>query len=300
MKHSTIIRGAWEGPSARRPIGSATYPPSGRLLWAASRELTLFALYGTIETVVHIPLREPRVRYAVLSDIHGNLTALRAVLGDIGPVDAVWCLGDVVGYGPDPNECVDLIRQCAAICLAGNHDWAAAAKVDLDAFNPDAAKAITWTRQQLTGDSLTFLAGLPSVPRQGQVTLAHGSPRDPIWEYILTARAAQENFASFDTPWCLVGHTHSPAVFRQGEGVVRQIAWAHGGSLPIDAGRFIINPGSVGQPRDGDPRSSYLFLDTAARTVQLKRVAYAVLETQTRMQKARLPARLITRLEFGR
>jgi diadenosine tetraphosphatase ApaH/serine/threonine PP2A family protein phosphatase len=240
------------------------------------------------------------VRYAVLSDIHGNLAALRAVLGDIGSVDAVWCLGDVVGYGPDPNECVDLVRQHAAICLGGNHDWAAAAKMDLNAFNTEAAKAITWTRQQLTGENLTFLAGLPCVLHQGEVMLAHGSPRDPLWEYIVTARAAQENFARFATAWCLVGHTHSPMLFRQGEGVVKLVDLAHGGSLHIGAGRFIINPGSVGQPRDGDPRSSYLLLDTTAQAVHLRRVAYPILETQARMMKAHLPARLSSRLEYGR
>ena len=139
--------------------------------------MTLIALCGTIEGVVHIPLREPRVRYVVLSDIHGNLAALRAVLGDIGSVDAVWCLGDVVGYGPNPNECVELVRQHAAICLAGNHDWAAAAKMDLDAFNPDAVRAITWTRQQLTGENLGFLAGLPSMLRQGA---DDAGPRQPL------------------------------------------------------------------------------------------------------------------------
>jgi diadenosine tetraphosphatase ApaH/serine/threonine PP2A family protein phosphatase len=288
------------GRACHRTAAPDTYPQSSGLTSDTYRELTLSALYGTIVNVLHTPLMELRVRCAVLSDVHGNLAALRAVLSDIDPADAVWCLGDVVGYGPDPNECVELIRKRAAICLAGNHDWAVVAKMDLDAFNPDAAKALTWTRQQLTGGNLDFLAGLPSTLQQEQVTLAHGSPRDPIWEYILTARTAHENFAGFDTAWCLVGHTHCPAAFRQSEGVVRQVEWAHGGSLPIDAGRFIINPGSVGQPRDGDPRSSYLVLDTAARTAHLKRVLYPVLETQTRMQKVRLPVRLITRLEFGR
>ena len=212
----------------------------------------------------------------------------------------MWCLGDVVGYGPNPNECVELVRQHAAICLAGNHDWAAAAKMDLVAFNPDAVRAITWTRQQLTGENLGFLASLPSMLRQGQTTLAHGSPRDPIWEYVLSVRAAHENFARFDTACCLVGHTHRPAVFRQAEGTIKQLLPGSDWSLATGTGRFIINPGSVGQPRDGDPRSSYLLLDTAAQTVRFMRVAYSIEETQNRMLLAHLPARLITRLEFGR
>lgn len=239
------------------------------------------------------------MRYAVLSDIHGNLAALRAVLARLGSVDAVWCLGDTVGYGPNPNECVDLVRRQAAICLAGNHDWAAAAKTDLDSFNPDAAKAIAWTRRQLTAENLAYLAGLPSLLRQDQMTLVHGSPRDPIWEYVLSVQAARENFPRFDTPCCLVGHTHRPAVFREAEGAVKQVALMNGAPLPIATGRFIINPGSVGQPRDGDPRSSYLLLDTAAETVRFMRVPYDIEETQTQMLLARLPARLTTRLEFG-
>ncbi len=239
------------------------------------------------------------MRYAVISDIHGNLAALRAVLGDIGSVDAVWCLGDMVGYGPDPNECVDLIRRHAAVCMAGNHDLAAATRLDLDAFNPDAAKAIDWTRRQLTSDNLTFLAALPSLLQQDQTTLAHGSPRDPIWEYVLSVRTAQENFPHFGTACCLVGHTHRPAVYHQTERTVRQPGVTNGESLSVSAGRFIINPGSVGQPRDGDPRSSYLVLDTSAATVRFLRVSYNVEETQTRMLRARLPARLISRLEYG-
>ena len=248
------------------------------------------------------------MRYAILSDIHGNLAALRAVLGDLGSVDAVWCLGDVVGYGPDPNQCVDLIRQTAAVCLAGNHDHAASAQFDLEAFNPDAAKAILWTRQQLTSQNLDYLAGLPSLQQVDQITLAHGSPRDPIWEYVLSVRTAQENFPHFRTALCLVGHTHHPAVFRQMDGTVRQLAVTAGVPLSLGTGgagvargaaRCLINPGSVGQPRDGDPRSSYLILDTAAQTARFVRVEYRVEETQTRMLRAHLPARLITRLEYG-
>ncbi len=230
--------------------------------------MTPVARYGTIDRVVHIPPWEPRVRYAVISDIHSNLAALRAVLGSIGSVDAVWCLGDVIGYGPDPNECVDLVRQCAAACLAGNHDLATIGHLDLGAFNADAAKAIDWTGRQLTSNSVAYLAGQPSLKQLEHVTLAHASPRDPVWEYVLSVSAAQENFPHFETACCLVGHTHRPAIYQQTEGGVRQIAVPDGQPVSIASGRFIINPGSVGQPRDGDPRASYLILDATAATVR--------------------------------
>jgi predicted phosphodiesterase len=250
-------------------------------------------------TLAHRLLRGALVRYAVLSDIHGNLAAFRAVLAAIGSVDAVWCLGDVVGYGPNPNECVDLVRRQAAICLAGNHDLAAATNLNQDGFNPDATQAIAWTRQQLTSENLSFLAGLPSRRTEGQITLVHGSPRDPVWEYTWSPLVAQENFTYFDTATCLVGHTHRPVIFRKAGGPVRQLLPRDDRPLATEAGRFILNPGSVGQPRDGDPRAAYLLLDTTAHTVRLLRVPYNVEETQTRMAQARLPARLITRLDFG-
>ena len=154
------------------------------------------------------------MRCLVLSDIHSNLEAFQAVLDDAGPVDQVWCLGDVVGYGPDPNGCVELLRSLPHLCTAGNHDWATLGKLDLRDFNPDAREANLWNRQQLTPENLAYLEALPEKLVNGQFTLIHGSPRFPIWEYIIYASTAQLNFEHFDTPFCFVGHTHTPVIFR--------------------------------------------------------------------------------------
>ena len=161
------------------------------------------------------------MRYAILSDIHANLTAFEAVLDDIehqGGVEKVWCLGDVVGYGPEPHQCVELLRQCNHVCVAGNHDLAAIGKVDTAYFNPDAATACHWTAQQLSSEDIKYLESLSLVIEGGDFTLAHGSPREPIWEYLLSASSAKENFAYFKSRFCLVGHSHVPLVFRYKEG----------------------------------------------------------------------------------
>ena len=156
------------------------------------------------------------MRYAILADIHANLAAFHAVLEDIqakGGVDQIWCLGDVVGYGPDPHECVQLLRQYDHRCVAGNHDWAAIGRIDTKSFNPEAAAAAQWTGQQLTPEDTTYLENLPLTLSHNDFTLAHGSPRDPIWEYLLSTASAQDNFGHFATQFCLVGHSHMPLVF---------------------------------------------------------------------------------------
>jgi diadenosine tetraphosphatase ApaH/serine/threonine PP2A family protein phosphatase len=243
------------------------------------------------------------MRCLVLSDIHSNLEALEAVLADAGPVDRVWCLGDVVGYGPDPNGCVELLRPLPHVCIAGNHDWATLGKLDLNDFNPDAREANLWNREQLTPENLAYLEARPEKLIEGQFTLAHGSPRHPIWEYIIYTSTAQTNFSFFDTPFCLVGHTHTPVVFRlvgQGdEEVCEPIPPRVGESVKLEPGRFIINPGGVGQPRDGDPRASYALLDLETLTVQYRRVAYPVEKTQAKMMEHNLPLRLVLRLGYG-
>lgn len=249
------------------------------------------------------------MRYLIISDIHANLAALEAVLAhaDLATIDEIWCLGDVVGYGPDPNQCVARVRELAPDrCLVGNHDYAALNRIDISDFNPEARRAVLWTREQLTPESVAFLEKLPG--RMNNIaehfTLAHGSPRHPIWEYILSPSVAAENFNYFETQFCLVGHTHQPVIFRQDEQSddVQVLQPALNVPLPIlqaERVRFIINPGSVGQPRDGDPRASYVVYDDETGALTYYRVAYDVAETQARMAKAGLPERLIARLDYG-
>ena len=239
----------------------------------------------------------------VLSDIHSNSEALKAVLDDASPVDQVWCLGDVVGYGPDPNGCVELLRAFPHRCIAGNHDWATLGKLDLRDFNPDARDANLWNRQELTPENLAYLEARPEKLVEGDFTLIHGSPRYPIWEYIIYASTAQVNFQHFDTQICFAGHTHAPMIFRlgqeEGEEVCEAITPSVEGPISLGAERLIINPGSVGQPRDGDPRASYALLDTEAFTLEYRRVAYPVEKTQAHMMKHDLPLRLVLRLGYG-
>jgi predicted phosphodiesterase len=243
------------------------------------------------------------MRCLVLSDIHSNLEAFQAVIADAGPVDQVWCLGDVVGYGPDPNECVELLREHDHLCIAGNHDWATLGKLDLRDFNPDAREANLWNREQLTADSLAYLEALPEILVEGQFTLVHGSPRHPIWEYIIYPSTAEVNFQYFDTPYCLIGHTHTPGLFRlenrDDNMKLDMVAPRWNTSVAMAQQRLILNPGSVGQPRDGDARASYALLDTEELTLEHRRVAYSVEETQARMMKADLPLRLVLRLGYG-
>jgi diadenosine tetraphosphatase ApaH/serine/threonine PP2A family protein phosphatase len=241
------------------------------------------------------------MRYALISDIHANLAALMAVLDhlDVKTVDEVWCLGDVVGYGPDPNECLERLRELPHRCLAGNHDWAVLGKLDLEDFNPDARRACLWTREQLTPTSRAYLESLEERIVEGDFTLAHGSPRHPIWEYIIYPSNAQVNFAHFDTPYCFVGHSHVPIIFRDRGSEIDIRPIELGVPMPLGEERLIINPGSVGQPRDGDPRASYVLLDAEARTIEYRRVPYPIEETQRKMVQVGLPPRLIIRLSYG-
>jgi predicted phosphodiesterase len=243
------------------------------------------------------------MRILIVSDIHANLIALERVIAHAGPFDRVWCLGDVVGYGPEPNACIEKLRSFDLLCLAGNHDWAVLDKLDLEEFNPDARRAAIWTREQLSVRNLDWLHALPErVPTQlGKFTLIHGSPRYPIWEYVLTPAVARLNFDHFDTPICLVGHTHVPVVYRYFANERRATAepLIENAPLAIANGRMMINPGSVGQPRDGDPRSAYAMLDTDAQTLTPYRVEYDIAATQKKMEQAQLPPRLIARLSYG-
>lgn len=245
-----------------------------------------------------------RMRYAIIADIHANLSAFIAVLRDIerrGQVDELWCLGDVVGYGPDPGQCIELLRRSAHVCIAGNHDMAAVGRLDLANFNPDAATTIRWTREHICEEDAAYLAGLPStikVAKEG-ITLAHGSPKEPVWEYLVSLPVARDNFACFDTAYCMVGHSHTSLIFRQAEGVVSYIPFTEDIGQALGKNRLIINPGSVGQPRDGDPRASYAIYDTEAGIIRLHRVEYDITATQQNIMRYNLPLRLSVRLSQG-
>jgi diadenosine tetraphosphatase ApaH/serine/threonine PP2A family protein phosphatase len=241
------------------------------------------------------------MRVAVISDIHSNLVALEAVLGVIGGVDAIWHLGDTVGYGPEPQAVVDRLRRAGAIGVRGNHDDASGGGRSIEFFNPDAYRAEEWTRTQIDEPTRLFLAGLPErlVPTGSAFTLAHGSPRDPIWEYLDSTEVAAANLPAFDTPYCLVGHTHVPLVFLEMRGAMKRMVVHAGGRLTLDDRRLILNPGSVGQPRDRDPRASYLLIDTDAGHATWHRVEYDIAATQAAIAAAGLPPRLGRRLSVG-
>jgi predicted phosphodiesterase len=243
------------------------------------------------------------MRILILSDIHSNLVALDAVLGAAGSFDALWCLGDTIGYGPRPNECVELMRKHAQIAITGNHDLACLGKIDLRDFNPDARKANIWNGAQLKDENRAWLEPLPpSVHVDKQFFVAHGSPREPIWEYLLMPDQAAANFELFSNQVCFIGHSHVQLGFRMrngGEHAERFVPES-GRTIELsDTTRFFINPGSVGQPRDQDPRAAYALLDTGANTVSFQRVSYDIPKTQRQMKDEGLPMALIRRLEYG-
>ncbi len=242
------------------------------------------------------------MRIAVLSDIHSNLVALERVLADCRDADSVWALGDLVGYGPRPNEVLQLLRDRGVVAVAGNHDWAVIGRMDTAEFNQDAAAAASWTASALSIDSREQLMALPQIRVEQDHTLAHGIPRDPLWEYVLNASQAAANAAHFFTRVCLIGHTHLPSHFveiRPGEFDANYAEPDTVLDLAAFTGRAILNPGSVGQPRDGDPRSSYLLIDLEEATVTWKRVEYAIHQTQEQMREVKLPIRLVQRLAVG-
>lgn len=242
------------------------------------------------------------MRYAIVADIHGNLAALKAVLDDIeqrGGVDGLWCLGDIVGYGPEPGKCLALLRKKASICVAGNHDRATTGKLDTTNFNSDATEAILWTAKQLSHEDISYLNSLPLVAVNDNFTLVHGSPGDPLQEYLVSIGAARQNFNYFETQSCLVGHSHRPIVFACDEAGECSMHEFHT-DMPVKLeGRFILNPGGLGQPRDGDPRAAYAIYDSKQRVVNLHRVHYDIGSTQKKLRAYGLPLRLSTRLSYG-
>lgn len=244
------------------------------------------------------------MRVLVVSDIHANLAALDRVLEDAdGAYETVWCLGDTVGYGPEPDACIARIRLLGTLTVVGNHDWAVLQRMDVKDFNPEARRAVLWTRDHINPENMAWLGNLPNQPIvRGDFTLTHGSPRDPVWEYVLYPSVAQANFERFAGRFCLVGHTHVPALhmLQDDASKVRSLTLAAGQVISLGNGwRGILNPGSVGQPRDSDPRASYALLDTEALTWEIRRVTYPVEVTQAHMRAAKLPERLISRLAYG-
>jgi diadenosine tetraphosphatase ApaH/serine/threonine PP2A family protein phosphatase len=240
------------------------------------------------------------MRVAVISDVHGNRHALDAVLAEIGEesVDAIWCLGDTVGYGPQPNECCRLVQEHADLCLVGNHDLVALGALTVGDFNEEAAAAALWTSDALTDESRAFLRSLEPQATAAGVELFHASARDPVWEYVLSEETARATFELTTAPLVLVGHSHvALALTVNGRDVSGGIA--PGGTSVELAGRWLVNPGSVGQPRDGDPRAAWLFADLDRPAAAFRRVPYAIERTQAEMAEAGLPPLLAARLAVG-
>ncbi|HEX7491616.1 MAG TPA: metallophosphoesterase family protein [Candidatus Limnocylindrales bacterium] len=242
------------------------------------------------------------MRIVVLSDVHANLAALEAVLLDVGSVDAIWHLGDAVGYGPQPQAVVDRLRGAGAVWVRGNHDDAAGGGESIELFNPDGYRAMQWTRAHIAESTREYLAGLPEVvtPEGLSVTLTHGSPSNPIWEYLNSATVANRNLPYFETQFCLVGHTHVALAFKETRGTLQTVHVRSGSRLDFGEKRAILNPGSVGQPRDGDARAGYMVIDTSSACVSWHRAEYDIGATQTAMAEAGLPHSLVRRLSIGR
>jgi len=241
------------------------------------------------------------MRVAVVSDIHSNLHALEAVLAaiDLEAPDELWCLGDLVGYGPRPNECCAAVAERADVCLGGNHDLAVRGTIDLEEFGGEAAVAAKWTRDVLAPEAQELLDRLEPTGAAHGVALYHGSARDPIWEYVLTDASAVATFELTDAPLVLVGHSHvALKILQSGDELEGAVAPA-GTEVAVDGVRALLNPGSVGQPRDGDPRAAYLLLDLDAQRASFSRVEYDVERTQHEIRDAGLPELLAARLELG-
>jgi diadenosine tetraphosphatase ApaH/serine/threonine PP2A family protein phosphatase len=245
------------------------------------------------------------VRTAVISDIHSNLPALEAAIEsiDAAGIEEIWCLGDVVGYGADPDACADLVRERCDLCLAGNHDLAVLGGLDIASFSETAAEAVDWTRDHVDERTLAFLRDLDPAGRREDVGLFHASPRDPVWEYVLSTEQAEACLAVQGERIGLIGHSHISLFFSRPDGAeaggVRGAQMSDGALLDLDEGRWLINPGSVGQPRDGDPRAAWLELNTEEATALFHRVPYDVDHAAESIVAAGLPNQLAKRLFTG-
>ena len=241
------------------------------------------------------------MRVAVISDIHANLHALESVLAEIDGerIGEIWCLGDVVGYGPRPNECCDLVQARAARALCGNHDLAVLGSLDVGEFAGDAGRAARWTAHELGAEQRAWLATLQPQARVDGAQLFHGSPRDPVWEYVLSEQVARASLQATEAPLVLVGHSHVALALGADDGEMQGGLAPAGTVAELGSRRWIINPGSVGQPRDGDARAAWLLLDRDTRVATFRRVTYDVEQTQAEIRARGLPDGLASRLSHG-
>jgi diadenosine tetraphosphatase ApaH/serine/threonine PP2A family protein phosphatase len=254
----------------------------------------------------HTALPSPLLRVAVLSDIHSNRQALEAVLAatEEAGVEQTWCLGDMVGYGAEPDACTALVRERCSTCLVGNHDLALLGALDISTFSEAAAAAVEWTRANVSEETLEFLRSLEPTASQNGVGLFHASPRDPIWEYVLSTDQAEAGFEASEERVGLIGHSHIALFFvraagRHG-GRAQGAQASDGAEVEIDEGEWLLNPGSVGQPRDSDPRAAWLELDTERWLATYHRVPYEIEAAAAAIRAAGLPDVLAERLEVGR
>lgn len=242
------------------------------------------------------------MRYAIFADVHGNIEALQAVLKALAreDIDAYYCCGDIVGYGADPKKCLKVIREINATCVAGNHDWAVARRIGLDRFHEQAKSAVEWTQKQLNEQEKTFLACLPLFHRESSFVLVHGTfyhPED--FQYLTDQEQAKMSFSRMDCQACFIGHSHAAQIFVQKFDGCVDIG--HKDSIDIlPDHKYIVNVGSVGQPRDGNPKASYCILDLTQKMIEMKRVSYDLKKAQDKILKAGLPSKLASRLALGR
>ena len=240
------------------------------------------------------------MRALLLADIHSNLEALEAILADCGPFDQIWSMGDIVGYGPDPVKVLHTLRSHDFRSVSGNHDAAVAGTLSVNEFNEAAAWAARWTTRQLGQEELEYLKDLPLTLEERPFTLVHGSLRAALWEYLVSVESAASTLALLDTTYCLVGHSHLPFICReQPSSPPRFTDFPECQPVPLGDERWVINPGGVGQPRDGDSRPSYAIYDSDEGTIERRRVAYDISRTQRKMELAGHPEPLIQRLEIG-
>jgi predicted phosphodiesterase len=242
------------------------------------------------------------MRVAICTDIHGNRQAFEAVIAaaEADGCEELWCLGDLVGYGAEPDACVALAAERCAICLAGNHDLAVIGTLDLEEFSRGAALAARWTQEVIADDTREFLAGLEPSGTAAGIGLFHASPRDPVWEYVLSGLTAELCFDATDFRVSLIGHSHVALSFHRPEGEPASGTTRREGSeLDLGTGEWLVNPGSTGQPRDGDPRAAWLTLDTTAKTAVYRRAEYDIAAAQAAIRAARLPESLAERLQYG-